>query len=244
MTKHVVLVCGIARSGTSAVSGALAAAGLPFGDGLKPCDWQNPKGNHEDAVLSELNIELLKLLGASWSTDRPLPEGWIDRTDVACMAERMASEIDARFGALAIFGLKDPRLVPLFPLYARLLRDQGRQLHLVTVSRKRSEVLASIRKSGYFHRRFTWRRGRRLYQHYMNQINALRVDPGSHHVTYDALLDDPAGTVGRLVTALPIAEAGLVPDVAAGAAFVDQTLWRNRRPTLWSHLAAPFRRRA
>ena len=238
--KHAVLVCGIARSGTSAVSGALAAAGLPFGDGLKPRDWQNPNGNHEDAALSDLNTEILALFGMSWSTDLPLPEGWVDRPDVIAIVKRMEAEFEARFGDLPIFGLKDPRLVPLFALYARFLRDLGRQIHVITVSRNRREVLASIRKSGYYHRKFTVRRGRRLYRYYMTQIDRLRVDPGSQHVTYDALLADPTGTVERLIAGLPMAEVGLVPDVAAGAAFIDRALWRNRRPSLWSRLTAPF----
>jgi len=226
--RHAVLILGIARSGTSAVSGALAKAGLPFGDGLKPPDWQNPQGNHEDAALSRLNQALLARFGATWSTAKPLPQGWTEQTEVARIAAQIDAEIRARFGAHAMFGLKDPRLVPLYPLYAKILRDAGRQVHLVTVERSRQEVLTSIRRSGYFHGLYLPWRGRKLYHHYMQQIVALRTDPGSHHVVYGDLVTDPERTVGLLVSALPFGAAGLVPDVARGAAFVDAALWRNR----------------
>jgi len=228
--RHAVLILGIARSGTSAVSGALAAAGLPFGDGLKPPDWQNPRGNHEDFALSRLNQALLALFGATWSTSEPLPQGWTQQPGVAPIAASIGDEIEARFGRHAIFGLKDPRLVPLYPLYSNILRKAGWQPHLVTVERDRREVLTSIRRSGYFHGLYLPWRGRKLFRHYMDQITALRSDPGSHHVTYAELLADPEKTVARLVASLPFEAAGVVPDAARGAGFIDATLWRNRGP--------------
>ena len=228
--RHAVLILGIARSGTSAVAGTLAAAGLPFGDGLKPPDWQNPRGNHEDFALSRLNQALLAHFGATWSTSRPLPPGWERQPGIAPFAAHIGAEIEARFGRRAIFGLKDPRLVPLYPLYSDILRKARWQPHLVTVERDRREVLTSIRRSGYFHGLYLPWRGRRLYRHYMDQIAALRADPGSNHVHYAELVADPEGSVARLVAALPFDAAGVAPDVARGAGFIDAALWRNRAP--------------
>ncbi|MEQ9229573.1 MAG: hypothetical protein RIF46_02755 [Cyclobacteriaceae bacterium] len=79
MKTHAILVLGIARSGTSALAGTLAHMGIPFGNGLKPIDEQNAKGNYEHLELSKLNQQVLKVLGSNWSDHNPLPKNWFDQ---------------------------------------------------------------------------------------------------------------------------------------------------------------------
>jgi hypothetical protein len=226
--KRCILILGIARSGTSALAGALAAAGVPFGDDSKPTDWRNPKGNFEHFTLSKLNQEVLARLGSNWSDARPLPEGWLKRADVRGLMQEISDRIEADFGNLAVFGLKDPRLVPLFPLYQEVFTDLSRAITLVTIERIEAEVLASIRKSGYFHGwYFPWR-GRKLYRHYMQQIAALRMAPGSLHVAHVDLLASPEAVLSELLENLRLSEAGLAVNPSAGAQFIDQALFRNR----------------
>jgi len=226
--RRAVLILGIARSGTSAIAGALASAGLPFGDGLKPADWQNPKGNREDLALSQLNQELLALFGATWSSVRPLPLGWLDQPAVQAIAERMQEDIEARFGAFPAFGLKDPRLVPLYPLYAQVLARAGVATTLVTTERDKREVLTSIRKSGYYHGLYLPFSGHRLYRHYMAMIAALRTNPGSLHLRYEDLISTPRASLAGLIEGLALEQTGIALDPDRGAAFIDPALWRNR----------------
>ena len=226
--KCAVLILGIARSGTSAVAGALCASGLPFGDALKPADWQNPKGNHEDFPLSRLNQRLLARFGRSWSDTRRMPDGWLGHPETAVFAARIADQLVRRFSQYPAFGLKDPRLVVLYPLYARVLRSEGWTVRTITVARDESEVVASICKSGYLHGLYLPWRGRRLFRHYMTTVNALREETDSIHVTYDELIESPRQTLSKVVDGLGLGAAGLSLDIGRGAAFVDPSLWRNR----------------
>ncbi|MEM7429293.1 MAG: hypothetical protein AAF441_24675 [Pseudomonadota bacterium] len=223
----VVLVLGIARSGTSCVSGALSAAGVDFGSGLKPADWQNPKGNFEDEQLYRLNERLLSCYGSSWSSARELPEDW-RRTD-AMMAEARELEriLAGRFGKPGLHGLKDPRLVPLFPVYEEVFKRIGVAIWPVIVKRKKTEVLRSIERSGYFPA-FTPQSGDELYRFYMDKLDLIRSRSGAVSICYNELIERPAVEAERLCRQLPFGRNGLAVDMKAAAAWVDQTLYRNR----------------
>lgn len=225
---HAVLVLGIARSGTSALAGALAAMGVDFGTDMKPVDWRNPKGNFEHFTLSRLNQKALALLGSNWSDSRPLPVGWQKHPGIAAIAAEIGDRIRADFGTSRLFGLKDPRLVPLFPLYRDALARMGATVHIVSIARAEREVLSSIRRSGYFHGWYLPWRGRRLYRHYMRMIAEIRAGQGGIHLAHADLMRDPAAVLADLATLLPFREAGLSADLDAGAAFVDPGLYRQR----------------
>jgi hypothetical protein len=226
--RRAILILGIARSGTSALAGALAAAGLPFGDHLKPADWQNPRGNHEDLPLSRLNQRVLARFGATWSTARPLPDGWLDHPETAVHGARILNEIESRFADVAAFGPKDPRLVPLFPLYRRLLEGAGWSVTTITIERPESQTLASIHKSGYFHGIYLPWRGRRLYRHYMSQIKALQQNSKNVHISHTELMAHPQAQLKALVGWLALDKVGLSLVAEDGARFIDPALWRNR----------------
>ena len=71
--QEAVVVLGVARSGTSALSGALDILGVPFAGRLKPLDDWNAKGNYEHAELSDANKRILRALDSDWSDESPLP---------------------------------------------------------------------------------------------------------------------------------------------------------------------------
>ncbi|MEE9411759.1 MAG: hypothetical protein V3V22_01780 [Methylococcales bacterium] len=151
MNKYAFIVLGVARSGTSALAGCLSHLGVEFGQGLKPVDWQNPKGNFENKALSQANQRLLALLGSNWSDHKSLPEGWRSFADVSKEDGIIENIIRKVFSEHSPIGLKDPRLVPLLPLYMDLLKRLGYIPVLISTTRNKHEVIESIGKSGYYH---------------------------------------------------------------------------------------------
>ncbi len=88
--RNAVVVVGIARSETSALSGALNILGVPFAGRLKLLDSWNAKGNYEHADLSDANKRILRALDSDWSDESPLPGKWAKRRDVRAISEGIA----------------------------------------------------------------------------------------------------------------------------------------------------------
>lgn len=66
--KRIVVVLGMHRSGTSALTRALVAIGAGVGDNLLPAGHDNPKGFWEDKDFVTLNDRLLAVLDASYDS--------------------------------------------------------------------------------------------------------------------------------------------------------------------------------
>src|SRR5260221_9287576 len=67
--NQLVVVVGMHRSGTSALARALPALGVELGNRLMPpIAGENDKGFWEDLDVNELNIEILRRLGAEWDS--------------------------------------------------------------------------------------------------------------------------------------------------------------------------------
>lgn len=226
--RHAVMVLGIARSGTSALGGALAAAGVDFGRDMKPADWRNPRGNFEHFALSRANQRALSACRLDWSSLRAPPRGWRDRPEIIREAEAIRALLAEDFADSRLFGVKDPRLAAVFPIYRDALADLGVGLSVVALSRDRREVLASIRRSGYYHGRLLWLLGPALFARYRRDIAAIMAETPGETIDYATLVAQPRAKLSRLCAALPFAELGLTPDIDAAVASIDQRLHRHR----------------
>lgn len=71
--KTVIIVLGMHRSGTSAITRSLKALGIDLGNNLMAeSERNNPKGFWEDVDINNLNIDLLNALGYDWHTITPI----------------------------------------------------------------------------------------------------------------------------------------------------------------------------
>lgn len=223
-----VLVLGIARSGSSALCGALGAMGVDFGPGLKPPDWQNPKGNYEQAELSSLNQEVLNYFGLNWSSARMLPEDWMARDEVQRLGLSISEILQRDFAETRLFGLKDPRLTQLLPLYLQVMSAEDVNVRLIVMKRSRDEVIQSIKRSGYLHGwNYPGRLGK-LYDFYSSQLDQTAMDNHVVCVDYSALVYKPLVVLDELAAVLPFEDAGIQPDLDAAIASIDERLHRNR----------------
>ena len=75
--QRAILVLGMHRSGTSAVTGALRLCGVELGTELMQPGSDNPKGFWEHAGVVAIHERLLAALERSWNDPRPLPADWL-----------------------------------------------------------------------------------------------------------------------------------------------------------------------
>lgn len=141
-----VLILGMHRSGTSAVTRLLNLSGVYLGSNLMPAGDDNPLGFWEHAEAVDINEKLMSDLGMSWDDVRPMPEGWLDSLPAKQAAEKIAALVRREFSGQMLWGLKDPRLCRLAPLWIRELQHLGIEPRVLLVNRDPVEIAQSLYK--------------------------------------------------------------------------------------------------
>lgn len=144
--SRAILIVGMHRSGTSAVTRVLNLLGVELGNPLMPAIASNNEtGFWEHAGIVEVHDALLQELDRSWYDLRPLPDGWLC-SDAAQMAKATLAElIETNLSRAPLWGIKDPRLCRLLPLWGELLAELGIEPRIVNVLRHPDEVARSLR---------------------------------------------------------------------------------------------------
>lgn len=212
-----ILVLGMHRSGTSALTRVLNLCGVDLGTRLMPpAEGNNELGfwEHVDAV--EIHERLLTQLGRSWSDPRGLPPGWLESPAAATAVERIKTLVHTEFAGSRLWAVKDPRTCRFVPLWTRALGELGIEVRLLFALRHPDEVGASLAR----------RDGLSLAESGLLQLNhffeAALASVGCARcaVTYASLLDDWRGCMRRIGT-----ELGLeLPALDAAAAEVERFL--------------------
>jgi hypothetical protein len=158
--SRAILILGMHRSGTSAITRVLNLLGVELGTRLMPAAAGNNEGGFwEHLGVVEIHEALLQALGRSWYDLRPLPDGWM-RSDAAQAAKvKLAAVIESDFADTPLWAVKDPRLCRLLPLWHELLADLRIEPSAVMVLRHPNEVARSLRDRDGFpleQGRLTW----------------------------------------------------------------------------------------
>lgn len=217
-----VIVLGAHRSGTSALTGALAKMGLFVGDeaDLTRTSWENPKGFFERRDARAIGDALLHGSGADWWKVSAFDPDHADRATVAAQRPKLLQLIQALDARSRSWVLKEPRLCLLFPI----VRDLLQRPFAVISCRHPMEAARSLRRRNGF----PIRAGLALWEAYT--IAALRHGRTVDHeiVVYDALIREPETVLSRLAERLEAVGArGLDP--ARGAATIEPGLRREGR---------------
>ena len=145
MPRRVILVLGMHRSGTSALTTALGHLGAVLPRDPMPASADNPGGYQESRAIARFHNRLLESAGTRWNDDAPIPAAWFaDPARDADEAEATAL-LASEFGAGEIVALKDPRLCRLLPLWKRVLSRTGAGAYAILALRDPWEVARSLR---------------------------------------------------------------------------------------------------
>jgi glycosyltransferase involved in cell wall biosynthesis len=139
-----ILVLGMHRSGTSAVTGALKLAGAITPRDPMPATADNPRGYWESSRIARFNNRLLEAAGSCWNDAAPISPGWFRDEARAADAAEAAALVAAEFPGHGPLACKDPRICRLLPVWLRALELAGCEPLALLVIRHPLEVAASL----------------------------------------------------------------------------------------------------
>jgi hypothetical protein len=222
MSSQAIIVLGMHRSGTSALTGVLRLLGVELGKALNPADSAvNPKGFWEHADIVAIHDRLLESLGSYWDDERPLPAGWWEKEDIRPFRDEIRNVLQRDLTGAVIWGLKDPRMCRLLPLWMALFQELACQPLFILALRDPAEVARSLNKRDGF----TEPQSCLLWLAHMLEAEFLTRGRPRVVVPYEGLLADWRGTTDRISQALnlrwPLASE---PTALRVDSFLDPTL--------------------
>lgn len=126
--KHVYVVLGMARSGTSAIARGLKALGIDLGETLTPAnvEW-NAKGFYEDTeIVYKINRGVLRALNYQWVSVNLIDELCRDNPKLTEFKTYAKELLTKRMAQVMHWGFKDPRTAIILPFW----QDVFQQLNL------------------------------------------------------------------------------------------------------------------
>lgn len=143
-SRQVVVVLGSGRSGTSLLMQVLVKMGMQVSEHLIPANASNPEGFFEDAELTDRHAELIANLGSFGNL--PLPDDWLTQQAAKTAVTELKQLLEARLSRTqaAVFGMKDPRISMLLPLWLRIFNRLRVVPRFVLSVRAPHHVVASM----------------------------------------------------------------------------------------------------
>lgn len=196
--RRALLILGMHRSGTSAVTRVVNMLGAEIGDNLISPGDDNPSGFWEHAEVVRINEKLLKALGRTWYDMRDMPEGWLDSAASKIAFEQAVQLIRRDFGASRLCAVKDPRMCLTARLWVNAFRAAEFEVGCLFVVRDPREVVESL------HRRNDWPRASLylMWVQYLLEAVARTQDCPRSMVTYDQVLADWRAEMERVAADL------------------------------------------
>jgi hypothetical protein len=221
-----ILVLGMHRSGTSAVTRVLNLRGAELGRDLLPPKQDNERGFWENRAILEQHETLLAGLGLRWLDLVDLPEGWQRSAPARRFVAELPAVLKQQFDGSRLVTVKDPRLSLLAPLWIEALAATGVRPTFVITIRHPHEVAASLeRRDG-----LTRAQSQLLWlQHLVDAERATRGQPRVF-VHYERLLADWRTELQRIGAQLAI-------DWPTAPAVFDAAVTQFLAPALRHHRA-------
>lgn len=228
--KLCVLVVGMHRSGTSALTRTLNFLGCDLPQTLMVDDAahnaSNPEGHWESAAIAAFNDRVLASAGSTWRDCQPFNQGWYASPRFEEFKAQAREILASEFGASSFFVLKDPRVCKLLPFWLEVLEEAGVEPLVVSIVRDPTEVAASLEARNGLLTSY----GELLWLRYVLDGEAATRSVRRAYVGYGSLLSDWRGACERLG-----AELGVVWPRQSDAAAVEIDSFLN--PQLRHHTA-------
>lgn len=225
MSRVAILVLGMHRSGTSALTWLLGRLGAALPSDAIDASGDNARGYWESAGLVKADDQVLRVGRSSWFDPRLLDLSRLDAGAIASRKNRIREAIERGWGSAPVLAIKDPRQCRFVPLVAEVLAAMQAEPRAVLMLRNPAEIAHSLQTrdgttAAYAH--LLWLR---------HMIDAERNTRGMKRavVDYDGMLADWRAAMVRMA---PLAgRDGWQPgDAEAGEidAFLDPGLRHHR----------------
>lgn len=200
-SRHAIVVLGMHRSGTSALTRILSLRGAALPRRLMPpVEFNNETGFWEPQEIVMVHERLLAAIGSSWDDVHSIDDEWFDSDEAKSYQNQLVTILEDDFGQAPLFLLKDPRICRLLPLWVSAFEQMGVRPLFVIIARNPFEVTRSLgARDG-----FSSHKALMLWLRYV-----LEAEKGSRgyprtFVTFDSLLSDWRNVTDRIGNELGI----------------------------------------
>lgn len=223
-----VLVLGMHRAGSSAITRFLNFLGCKLPHTLLDANPTNPAGHWESDAIRAFNDDVLAEAGSSWSDWLPMHAQWAKSQTYQYNLQAAAKILDAEFGDAPLFVLKDPRICRLASFWYEVLAQRNIETVTLIPLRNPLEVAASLFKRD----RMDPSIGQLLWLRHVLDAEFASRGHQRMFTHYEELLDNWSGLADRLGEGLkivwPRSKAAFATDAAA---FLSHDLRHHvRRP--------------
>ena len=225
-----ILVAGMHRSGTSAVTRILSILGCDLPKTLLASHPSNERGFWESPEIVGINRQILVSAGSNleeWRADewREFDSRWYSSPVANQSRERAQAVLEREFGDSRLFVIKDPRLCRLLPFWLEALERFGAQPLVVSPIRNPLDVAESLRKRDGIDRAI----GNLMWLQHVLSSEAESRGVGRAFLRYEQLVCRPHAVADRLCDVLGVVLPRRVSDVDAEIAeFLSPELRHHR----------------
>lgn len=202
-----VIVAGMHRSGTSALTRVLSILGAELPKTLMQAGADNPKGFWESTQVADLNESLLSSLGSSWDDVLAFLLRRDGLRNQPHTIGRIAEVLGSEFSLTQLFVLKDPRLALLLDAWVAAFKEKQLAARIVIAVRNPLEVASSLAARNQFSV------GRSLLLWLSYSLSAERASRNLPRVivSYQDLIDDWRGVARRIESEFGLRFTGWTP---------------------------------
>ena len=190
-----ILIAGMHRSGTSALSRTLNLIGCDLPKQLMAPDSEsNERGHWESQRVFELNNAILKSAGSRWDEWETLNSDWYASPAFASYFEKACRLIETEFSSSPLYVVKDPRFCLLMRFWIKVIESTGATPLIVMPIRNPQDVAQSLMRRNSIDPSI----GRLLWLRHVLDAEAGSRDCPRVTVRFDQLLEDWRSVVVRI----------------------------------------------
>lgn len=235
--RQAVIILGMHRSGTSALSGALARLGLSLPRTPVATAADNPEGFYEFAPIVHENFKILTAANCAWNVTFTLEPAALQAAAQPERHEALYKILHAEFGDAGSFVLKDPRLCLLLPLWFPGLRRLTATQPVLLAVRHPAEVVRSHDARGNHPESETLMN----WLHHMLEAEHMSRPVPRATLLYDDLVQDWRRTLGQALRTANIAPPRTLQEAAAEIDdFISPALRHHRAAEENARIGPPY----
>ncbi len=144
--KVALLVMGVSRSGTSALTRVLNLLGAALPAETLGAGNGNERGHWEPLSVLALSEEMLSLHGSDWFDPRSFPKAWFSSSEGGTFIDRAKTLVEDDYDGAPLIVIKEPRICRLAPIYLAALDRAGYASRVIIPLRHPAEVSGSLKR--------------------------------------------------------------------------------------------------
>ena len=219
--RKCILVLGMHRSGTSALSGALSKLNIDIGKDIMAAARENVKGFFENVKVKQLNDEFLKELNTNWHTPFVNFDQFEPISEHSEFIPKIIDVINEEYQDQKNILIKDPRISILFPYWKLALEQLNIEIEVVFSIRDFNAIAQSLHKRNAF----SYGKSILLTMYYLLAAEKNTRGIKRLFVSYEHLLKSPIKVLNGIVDHLNIEEIKMTKEVSSSIIkFLDKKL--------------------